>query len=257
MFLLNTSTNKPGGLGLTAKYYSSSTLGGLDDIVRVDTDAGSGLGDVMVNTFEKPYYTRIEQTVSASWPDGYVIPIIEDSSTTISDSDETRKKFLSMRFPNASDYVIGVMSAGYGKSSIGGNTDIGSLRQIGQSIIWDGYLVPPRDDVYSFLLVMKRMSGSIYIDDELVYDNIESISNPMTFISNSAYHIRIEGVVINHENWNAPVSIELQWKTPVVKWSRIPAFYLYDSADVINFSPFPVNVGGMKTDVHYPGQNTY
>ena len=122
---------------------------------------------------------------------------------------------------------------------------------------WEGYLVPPRDDLYEFQLDMKRMRGSIYIDNELVYDSVEGISETVAFISNSAYHIRVEVIVVEATSWQSPVSVSLEWKTPVFKWARIPAFFLFDSANAVQFSPFPVNVGGMMTNVHFPGQNIY
>ena len=237
--LLNASTTSPGGLGLTAKYYISANPGGLDEVISADS--------TVTASFEEPYYQRIESSVSGSWPDGYVIPVIDASAD--------RKNLLSMR--NETDKVVGTMADDYGAPNEGSDTDIGALRKIGQSVTWEGYLVPPRDDLYEFQLDMKRMRGSIYIDNELVYDSVEGISETVAFISNSAYHIRVEVIVVEATSWQSPVSVSLEWKTPVFKWARIPAFFLFDSANAVQFSPFPVNVGGMMTNVHFPGQNIY
>ena len=162
---------------------------------------------------------------------------------------------LSMR--NETDRVVGTMTNDYGVPSGGADENIGALRKIGQSIVWEGYVVPPRDDEFNLRLYTKRMEGSVYIDDKLIYDSIEGISETITFMANAAYYIRVEAVVTGATTWQAPVSIDLEWKTPVIKWARIPSFFLFDSAEEVKFSPFPVNVGGYKTNVHFPGQNIY
>ena len=227
--LLNSSFNQPGGLGLTAHYYMGSTPGGLSGVTGVDSGNAQA-------TWGQPYITRIEPVVRGSWPDGYIIPLFDTVPTD-------RTALLSMRKYNTTDLVEGTESNGYGQPSVGANLDAGALRALGQSAAWEGYVVPPRTDYYSFRLSMLRMQGSVYIDEMLVYDSALSISELVSFTENQAYHIRVEGVVTNATQWSAPVHIELQWSTPVVKWAHIPAFYLFDSAQEAQHSPYPVTVG--------------
>ena len=225
--LLNSSISRPGGLGLTAKYYASNAVGGLIDIVGAEGSPET--------VWEKPYVTRIEPSVSGSWTDGFIIPIFDATS-------KDRTALLSMRRYNTSDQVIGTVSNEYGETSIGADADVSHLRALGQSVSWEGFIVPPRTDEFHFRLFMKRMKGSIFIDDVLIYDSVEKIDEMISFMGESAYRIRIEAVVTDATQWNAPVAIELQWKTPVVKWANIPAFFLFDSAEEVQMSPFPVKV---------------
>ena len=118
-------------------------------------------------------------------------------------------------------------------------------------MLWEGYVVPPRTDDFQFELVLERMLGSVYIDEELVYDSELGIQLTVSLQANAAYAIRVEAAV-SVMQLNAPVAVQLRWKTPIYKWSIVPSFYLFDSAGSVQLSPFPVNVGGPRTSVHSP-----
>ena len=73
--LLNASTNQPGGLGLAASYYASPTPGarGSLRINLTDPTDSSPLGELEKDT---PYSQRIDARVAMSWPNGYILPIL-------------------------------------------------------------------------------------------------------------------------------------------------------------------------------------
>ena len=74
---------------------------------------------------------------------------------------------------------------------------VAALRKNGQSVLWTGFIVPPRSEDYSIQLRLVGMSGSIYIDNVLVFDSQASISESVRFQASSAYAITVNAAVIN------------------------------------------------------------
>lgn len=112
----------------------------------------------------------------------------------------------------------------------------------GQSIRWDGYLLSPKTDTFEFACWMQHMDASIYIDSTLVFDSSYNISIPINLFAESSYRITIEANTIPNQ-YSKPISIELVWSTGLMRWTKVPSFFLYDSATVIQNSPFHVQVG--------------
>jgi len=117
------------------------------------------------------------------------------------------------------------------------------LSKGGQSIRWDGYLISPRNDYFGIVARSINLNSSVYIDDVLVFDTVSGISASVAMLQDSAYHIRVVTSAAPTLN-QAPVarSIDLRWSTATVRENPIPQFFLYDSAEEIALSPFPVNV---------------
>ena len=40
-----------------------------------------------------------------------------------------------------------------------------------QAIVWQGYISPPRDEIYQFKLRLIGITGTIYLDQEMIYDS--------------------------------------------------------------------------------------
>merc|ERR1711907_199338 len=106
-------------------------------------------------------------------------------------------------------------------------------------------------DIYQFKLRTVGMTGSIYIDDVLVFDSEDDFYDSVEFYSQAAYKINVKASVMYAAS-SSPVSIDLMWKVPVNKWTIISSFFLYDSAETVYLSPFPVVVGGNWTTVSLP-----
>jgi hypothetical protein len=122
-----------------------------------------------------------------------------------------------------------------------------------QSIRWTGYVVVPVSGEVKFKVVGSGYESWIYIEDQLVFhDPNKNSVNASTgvieipFATAFAYiplAIRVE-VVIDVSSLDH--SISLWWALAPseysLRWNKIPGFFLYDSAQHIQFSPFLVNV---------------
>lgn len=114
-------------------------------------------------------------------------------------------------------------------------------KQVGQFIRWQGYILSPRSDVFSFKVDAPHFSTELYIDDVLVFDNNNFTSLQVNWVQGFIYKIYLEATV-SPVDTNLPLSLELLWSSPISKWSVIPSFFLYDNATEIIFSPYPVSV---------------
>lgn len=184
--LLNNTLTRPGGLGLTATYYTSA--------------------DAATDGHALPTFMRIDPVVQFSWPTGLLIP---------------------------SEHLS--------------QNNVVPLRQGGQSVRWDGYLLSPRNDVFYLVARAQNLNVSIYLDDDLVFDTLAGIEAPVRLVQDAAYHIRIiaSAVAVRSDQAGAVEverAIDLRWSTATVREYPIPQFFLYDSATEIALSPFPVVV---------------
>lgn len=116
------------------------------------------------------------------------------------------------------------------------------LREAGQSIRWDGYLISPRSDYFNISVKATSLNVSIYCDNMLIFDSLSNIEVPTPFVQNSVYQIRITATTTIQTN--TITSIDLLWSTGIIKPYTIPTFFLYPDAQEINLSPFPVQVHG-------------
>jgi hypothetical protein len=115
------------------------------------------------------------------------------------------------------------------------------LRNNGQFVRWEGYIVSPTTDVYEITARFTNMNAVIYIDDELIYNNNPDVMIKVSLQENSAYKIRVEGS-IDKSMQNKPVSVALLWQARLINLAIIPQFYLYDSADEVYLSPFSIKM---------------
>jgi len=92
------------------------------------------------------------------------------------------------------------------------------------------------------------MDASIYIDSNLVFDSKYNISIPINLFAESVYRIIVEANTIPAE-YSKPISIEMVWSTGTMRWSKVPSFFLYDSATNIQNSPFHVTIGSSPYNV--------
>ena len=125
------------------------------------------------------------------------------------------------------------------------------LKITGQSIRWDGYIVAPLTDTFQFACWLQHMDASVYIDSSLVFDSKYSISTPIALLADSAYRIVVEANIVPAE-YSKPVSIELAWSTGTIRLSKVPSFFLFDSAFDVQNSPFHVQIGDNPYSVVLP-----
>ena len=216
--ILRSSTSQPGGLGLLGTYFNSP----LDIESLHDDDA-----------FASSTYTQIDKKVSFSWPTGVILPV---SSALVDNNDVN---------------VTGTVANGYDSRSVGMDDNLqAAVRPSGQSVIWTGFISPPRSDIYQFKLRTVGMTGSIYIDDVLVFDSEDDFYDSVEFYSQAAYKINVKASVMYAAS-SSPVSIDLMWKVPVNKWTIISSFFCMIQQKLAR-NPFPVVVGGNWTTVSLP-----
>lgn len=224
---LNSSVTPMGGLGLTATYYAS-----FDGA----TDGRRGVRKYSA----APAYTRIDPQVKFRWAQGLVVPVDDLAVTTPT-------------APVSSSAAVVPVAAG---AEVDGADKFVSLEELplrdaGQSVRWDGYLIAPRGDVYTFNALVVNMEAQVYLDDRLVYDSRDGVAPPVHLLLGSAYEIRVLArtrytVPAAKDVFTSPspgvVSIDLRWSTPTVNEYSIPQVFLFDSGTEIAFSPFPVLV---------------
>ena len=109
-----------------------------------------------------------------------------------------------------------------------------------QSIVWSGFVVIPLTDSYTLLALVRNMNATIQIDGEIVFDTYSNMVKSMNMVQNSVYSIRITG--ISSHKKRDPVSLSLMWSTSTMRQSVIPRTFLYDSAEMVRFSPFLIKV---------------
>lgn len=228
--VLRASLDQPGGLGLLGTYFNSPEAVIDVGVAVVEEDAREQ--EIVPNS-----YTQIDPKISFSWPTGVILPV--------------QSAF--MKVGNSDVNITGTVANGYGGNSAGMDANIqAAVRRSGQSVIWTGFVSPPRSDIYQFAIRSVGMSGSVYIDGVLVFDTFQKISESIDFLSQASYKIVVKASV-DYAASMSPVSIDLLWKTRVVKWTKIPSFFLFDSAEPVYMSPFPVMVGtGNWTTVSVP-----
>jgi len=116
----------------------------------------------------------------------------------------------------------------------------GLERLTAQSARWEGYLVAPKTDTYTFETAHRNVAVIVYVDEHLVLDSESDTVVSISLQRSVAYMIRVEArssLTKPHE-----ASLELLWSTPTLKPTRIPRYFLHDSAKAVAFSPFPVSV---------------
>lgn len=219
--LLNNSVSTTGGLGLTGAYFGGGDAGGVagiggDSEFVATAVTGTSL-PAELNMV--PVVTRIDRQVYFSFPKGYVIPTYDYEKAHADTWTPTTGNTLAF-------------SSGY--------------------IRWSGYLVSPRTDIFTFAVHTKHLNATVYIDSGLVYDSVTGITNSVALTTNAAYQIVVEAW-INALSSAAPYEaafIELVWSTPVIQPpALINRYYLYDSANEIAYSPFPVNVNATLANI--------
>eukprot|EP00981_Chlorochromonas_danica_P000612 scaffold139_cov260-Ochromonas_danica.AAC.9 len=113
---------------------------------------------------------------------------------------------------------------------------------LGQSVRWEGYLSAPRDDLFSIKANAVNMNVSIFLDEELMFDNWRQISRSRTLLTSSSYTLRIIATVDKSIASGETIAIDLRWSTPTLPERSISQFFLYEEATDVNHSPFPITV---------------
>ncbi len=159
-----------------------------------------------------PILERVDPIVKFDWKDGYVLP-------------------------------LGHMTDGRVLSrSIETDSSAFALRNLGQAIRWAGYLVSPRDDSFLIFADSSHLAVSIYIDEFLVFDNVARLEKEIKLTVASAYKIRVEAFVLSEVTELDEVKIDLKWSSSSITARSISQFFLYDRAEEVKLSPFPVTV---------------
>ena len=114
------------------------------------------------------------------------------------------------------------------------------LKNTGQSVLWGGYLISPKTDKFSIFTRVENMNVTIYLDNNLLYDTIDSIQNYVNLKINTAYQIKV--IAKTNAISSTSVSVSLMWLSSSTKMANIPKFFLYSGATEINLSPFLVDV---------------
>jgi hypothetical protein len=111
----------------------------------------------------------------------------------------------------------------------------------GQYIEWSGYITFPRSDVFFFQVETNRLNVSIYVENELVFDNVLNISAKFSALQGPAYKIYLDAR-INPEDIHSSLNLRVFWGTSSMPVSLISKFFLFDEAFEIIASPFSIKV---------------
>merc|ERR1711871_243501 len=115
-------------------------------------------------------------------------------------------------------------------------------RRAGQFIRWDGFLISPRTDLFSFSIQGEKMSTALYLDKYLVWDSDSGYETEMNMILGVSYEFVLEVKIEARYAEAGELSMKVLWKTSSYQQAVIPGFFLYDSAQHVSYSPFYVNV---------------
>lgn len=112
--------------------------------------------------------------------------------------------------------------------------------QTGQSVRWEGYLVPPRTARYTLTVAAQGVQAMIFIDSQLVFDSLSKISRTVDMLASAAYAIKM--IVTSAAGSAGMKTAELRWSSPSIRQTSVSQFFLYDGAQEVAHSPFPVVV---------------
>jgi hypothetical protein len=120
----------------------------------------------------------------------------------------------------------------------------------GLFIRWEGFIVAPLSADFTIFCETLEFNATVYLEDVLVFDSQFPVGQQSTsagMLADASYHFRVE-IMTTKLVGNSPSGFRLLWETKSIKKSVIPAFYLYDEAEDIAFSPFPVTISDGSTD---------
>jgi hypothetical protein len=166
---------------------------------------GSSMGPGIKKDDQNLLYQQIDRKVSFSWMNGFI---------------------LSPSHPNSDNLL----------------SKVNILRNLGQSVRWQGYLVAPRNDEFFIYANVQNMNVTIFIDQELVFDSLHNIRKSLPLTGLSAYEIIVLAQVRPTIMEKDVISIDLKWSSWNIQDQIISSFFLYDSAEEVQFSPFQVEV---------------
>lgn len=116
-----------------------------------------------------------------------------------------------------------------------------TMLSTGSYVRWDGFVVAPRTEEFLFTVQTVNLNATVYIDSFLVFDSAKSLSFPISLVFGSAYTIAVTASS-SPNRYNAPASLTLLWSANTLRQSVVDQFFLFDSAEEIPLSPFPVAV---------------
>jgi hypothetical protein len=112
------------------------------------------------------------------------------------------------------------------------------------SIIWNGFLVAPKNENFQFSLKSVEMEGSVFVEDRLLFRSAEvAASGTVDLLAYNAYSLRVEVTAVQVVG-AVSASISLQWRSRYSAWTDVPAKYLFSSSSSIRGSPFAIAVTG-------------
>ena len=117
-----------------------------------------------------------------------------------------------------------------------------AMRKAVQFVRWDGYVLSPRSDLFTFFIEADRIKTAMYIDKTLVWDSELNYQAPITLQVGSTYEVALEARINPLVAEAGALDMKVLWETPRAKKSILSGFFLYDSAEDVVFSPFPVSV---------------
>ena len=210
--LLTNNFSYPGGRGLMGYYYNTFDGAINNQHTLPDSNNNNTTSSSIPTT--NFLYSQIDRKISFSWSAGYLFQLFS-SYGLVQDNGQTDVQLLS---------------------------SINSLRNTGQSIRWEGYLVAPRTDDFQVYAHVKNMNVTIFLDSEMIFDSATSVMKTTSMSLFTAYQIRVVAQVSRGVTENDEVSVDLRWSSWNIRDQVISQFFLYDSATPVQLSPFPVEV---------------
>jgi hypothetical protein len=133
----------------------------------------------------------------------------------------------------------------------------------GVSLVWEGFLLAPYSDTFQFSTRASRWNVSVYLDSQLLFDtavpqttmtrsgaaaslllmyaDYRPTGPGVALVKNSMYELRVEARA-SPESLVESSELKLLWSSTSTREAVVPSFFLYEQADNVAFSPFPVTV---------------
>jgi hypothetical protein len=133
----------------------------------------------------------------------------------------------------------------------------------GVTLVWDGYLAAPFTDTFRFSVWAPHWNVSVYLDAQLLFDSSvlleprpgdellsyadyrsSSLPSGAPLLKGSIYSLRVEARA-GQEHLLETSGIKLLWSSSSTREAVVPSFFLYEQAEKIANSPFPVIVSSV------------
>lgn len=111
------------------------------------------------------------------------------------------------------------------------------------SVRWSGHLVTPINGIFQLSIATDYFNATVYLDEVLVFDSATGLTSHVHCVKDSTHELVItaEAIVdMNSEAPKEPTYFKFLWATEQMRATPVPSIFLFEAAQDIHLSPFPV-----------------